>query len=94
MIGNGAAWAEPGRTMVVKRGGTGVQQPVPIFRQAGVLATVRGALAGSSAQPRAEFRHGVLTLTFDHGTNDEISAAVKKTLAVAGSSSVRVALQH
>jgi hypothetical protein len=80
MIGGGAKWVDPGRTLVVNRGTPAARQPVPIFRQAGVLAAVRANLAGSPAKPRAEFRRGLLTLTFDSGNNAEIAAAVRSAM--------------
>jgi len=93
MIGSGATWSVPGQSLAVSRGGAASSQPVPLFRQAGTLASVRAALAGSPAQPQAEFRNGVLTLKFDRGSNEEIAAAVKKTLTVTGNRDLRVALQ-
>jgi len=93
MIGEGAAWTAPGfQSLAVSRGAS-PQQPVPIFRQAGTLASVRAALAGSPAQPQAEFRNGVLTLKFDRGSNEEIASAVNKTLSVTGSRTLQVTLQ-
>lgn len=80
LIGGGATWVDPGRTLVVNRGTPGARQPVPIFRQAGVLAAVRANLAGAPAKPHAEFRRGVLTLTFDGGDNAEIAAAVRRAM--------------
>lgn len=93
MIGSGATWSVPGESMTVIRGGATSSQPVPIFRQAGTLAAVRAALAASPAQPRAEFRNGVLTLEFDRGSNEDIASAVNKTLSVTGSRNLRVTLQ-
>ena len=80
LIGGGATWVDPGRALVVNRGTPAARQPVPIFRQAGVLAAVRANLAGSAAKPRAEFRRGLLTLTFDGGNNAEIAAAVRRAM--------------
>lgn len=93
MIGSGAVWSVPGQRMTVNRGVAPSSQPVPLFRQAGTLASVRAALANSPAQPQAEFRNGVLTLKFDRGSNEEIAAAVNKTLSVTGSRSLQVTLQ-
>jgi len=93
MIGSGASWTSPGfQSLAVKRGTPSVQQPVPLFRQASTLAAVRATLADSPARPQAEFRNGVLTLTFDRGSNEEIASAVNKTLSVTGSRSLQVAL--
>ena len=93
MIGDGAAWTSSGFQSLAVRRGTAAQQPVPIFRQAGTLAAVRAALADSPAQPQAEFRNGLLTLRFARGSNEEIAAAVKKTLSVTGDRNLQVALQ-
>lgn len=91
-IGNGATWLVPGQTVAVNRG-TAPTQPVPLFRQAGVLASVRAALAGSPTQPQAEFRHGVLTLTFKGGNNDEIASAVNRAMSVPEARKLQVTLQ-
>lgn len=94
MIGHGASWTDPGfSSLVVKRGDPSTLRPVPLFRQANVLASVRAALAASPAQPRAEFTHGTLKLTFDRGSNEEIAAAVKQALAVPEAENIRVSLQ-
>jgi hypothetical protein len=93
MIGSGAKWEVPGQTVTVNRAGAATTQPVPLFRQAGVLASVRAALAGSPAQPQAEFRHGVLTLTFNSANNDEVAAAVNKAMAVPEARRLQVSLQ-
>lgn len=79
LIQASASWVEYGKTLSVTRGQS---QPVPLFRQAIVLAAVRSAVAGSAAAPRAEFRNGRLTLAFDRGTNPEIAAAVNRALSV------------
>ncbi len=55
---------------------------MPLFRQAIVLAAVRAAVAGSPAVPKAEFRHGLLTLTFAQGTPAQIATAVNSAIAV------------
>ena len=57
-------------------------EPVPLFRQAIVLANVRAAIAGLPAQPKAEFNRGLLTLTFPPGTQSEATAAINKALTV------------
>ena len=62
--------------------GAAQAQPVPLFRQAIVLANVRATVAGLPAQPKAEFQRGLLTLTFPNGTEAEVEAAVKRALAV------------
>lgn len=93
LIGAGTTWTAPGYQSLAVNRGTSPQQPVPIFRQAGTLAAVRAALAGSPAQPQAEFRNGVLTLKFDRGSNAEIASAVNKTLSVTGSRNLQVTLQ-
>ena len=93
LIGSGAAWSVPGQRMTINRGGAAPSQPVPLFRQAGTLASVRATLANSPAQPQAEFRNGVLTLKFDRGSDEDIAAAVNKTLSVTGSRNLQVTLQ-
>lgn len=72
---------EPGgKSLLVSRGAD--TQPVPLFRQAIVLADVRATLAGLPAQPKAEFQRGLLTLTFPRGNQSEVTAAINKALAV------------
>lgn len=80
-----------GRTLLVSTG-RGRSEPVPLFRQAIVLASVRSAVAGLPAQPTAEFRHGLLTLTFKRGTASQIATAVNRALAVPEVDRMRVAL--
>lgn len=93
VIGSGATWAVPGKTVIVNRGVAGSTPAVPLFRQAGVLASVRAAVQDSPAQPQAEFRRGVLTLTFNRGSNDEIAAAVNKALSIPEARKLQVSLQ-
>jgi hypothetical protein len=57
-------------------------EPVPLFRQAIVLANVRAAVAGLPAQPKAEFNRGLLTLTFPPGSQGEVTTAINKALTV------------
>ena len=83
------AKAEP--IMVTKAGATPAQ-PVPLFRQAIVLANVRAAVAGLPAQPKTEFQRGLLTLTFPRGTQAEVAAAVNRALAVPEVSRIQVIL--
>ena len=64
--------------------------PVPLFRQAIVLANVRAAVAGLPAQPKAEFQRGLLTLTFPRGTQAEMAAAVNRAFAVPEVSRIQV----
>ena len=66
-----------GNTLFVTRG---ANEPVPLFRQAIVLASVRSALADTPAT--AEFRRGLLTVNFPSGTNRQIAAAINRTLQV------------
>lgn len=79
-----AQWADYGRSLVVARPDAAQAPPVPIFRQAIVLAAVRSALAGCPAAPTAEFRHGLLTLTFPRGTAAEIATAINRAISVPG----------
>jgi hypothetical protein len=72
---------EPGgNSLLVTRGSAAA--PVPLFRQAIVLANVRAAVAGLPAPPKAEFQRGVLTLTFPRGTQPEVTIAINRALTV------------
>lgn len=64
--------------------------PVPLFRQAIVLANVRAAVAGLPAQPKAEFQRGLLTLTFPRGTQPEVATAINRALAIPEVTRLRV----
>jgi hypothetical protein len=77
-------WADNRRDALIvtdQRGAT-AGEPVPLFRQAIVIASVRSAVAGSAAAPEASFRNGQLTLAFRRGTPSEVAAAVNRALAV------------
>jgi len=76
--------------IIVTRAGAAQAQPVPLFRQAIVLAKVRAAVAGLPAQPKAEFQRGLLTLTFPRGTQAEMAAAVNRAFAVPEVSRIQV----
>jgi hypothetical protein len=67
-----------GNTLFVSRGAANA--PVPLFRQAIVLANVRSALANTPAT--SEFRRGILTVTFPSGTAQQIASAINRTLEV------------
>ena len=72
---------EPGgNSLLVTRGSAA--DPVPLFRQAIVLANVRAAVAGLPAQPKAEFQRGLLTLTFPRGTQPEVATAINQALTI------------
>jgi hypothetical protein len=77
-----------GGSLLVTRGTAG--EPVPLFRQAIVLANVRAAVAGLPAQPQAEFQRGLLTLTFPRGTQPEVATAINRTLAIPEVTRLRV----
>ena len=77
---------------MVTRAGAAPAQPVPLFRQAIVLANVRAAVAGLHAQPKTEFQRGLLTLTFPRGTQAEVAAAVNRALAIPEVSRLQVIL--
>lgn len=79
-----------GSSLLVARGPAAA--PVPLFRQAIVLANVRAAVAGLPAQPQAEFQRGLLTLTFPRGSQSEITTAINKALAVPEVSRLRANL--
>lgn len=69
-----------GHNLTVTRGTP--QPPVPLFRQAIVLATVRTTLNNSPAAPQASFQRGELHLRFDRGTNEQIATAINRVLNV------------
>ncbi len=71
---------QEGNALLVSRGPASA--PVPLFRQAIVLANVRAAVAGLPAQPKAEFQRGLLTLTFPRGTRPEVAAAINRAIEV------------
>lgn len=56
--------------------------PVPLFRQAIVLAAVRSALADAPASPKASFSHGLLTLEFGGASPGDIAASVRRAISV------------
>jgi hypothetical protein len=86
------AWLDDGRTFLARREQAASNDGVPLFRQAIVLASVRAGLAGTPAAPQAEFRNGLITLTFDRGTPQQIAASVNKTLDGREVSRLRVVL--
>lgn len=94
LIGDGASWMDYGSTIIITRGGTAARQPVPLFRQAGMLASVRAALSSSPIHPWTEFRHGQLVLTFTEGSNTEIAAAVNKALSASEARNAKVIVQR
>jgi hypothetical protein len=72
---------EPGgQSVLVTRGAAA--EPVPLFRQAIVLANVRAAMAGLPAPPKAEFQRGLLTLTFGQASSEQIASAVNRAIEV------------
>lgn len=75
-----STWIEKGRSLVVTRNTSG--QPVPLFRQAIVLAEVRATLAKATARPQAEFLRGQLTLKFSRGTPAQIADAINRTISI------------
>ena len=74
--------AAPPSTAIISKPGAPATQPVPLFRQAIVLANVRAAVADLPAPPQAEFRQGLLTLKFREATSDQVTAAVNRTMSV------------
>lgn len=84
MIKGETRWEDNRRDalIVTDQRGAAAAEPVPLFRQAIVIASVRSAVAGSAAAPEASFRNGQLTLTFRRGTPSEVAAAVNRALAV------------
>ncbi len=79
LINANSIWTANGRSLVVSRD---IDTPVPLFRQAIVLAAVRDALADSPIEPKAEFLKGTLTLTFDKGTSVEMARDINRTIAI------------
>jgi hypothetical protein len=77
---------------MVTKAGAAQAQPVPLFRQAIVLANVRSAVADLPAQPKAEFQRGLLPLTFPRGKQAEVAAAVNRAFAVPEVSRIQVVL--
>jgi hypothetical protein len=71
---------ESGNSLLVARGPKA--EPVPLFRQAIVLADVRASLTGLPAEPKAEFQRGLLTLTFPRASQAQVAAAINKALTV------------
>ena len=71
---------ETGNSLLVTRGTT--TAAVPLFRQAIVLANVRASVASLPNPPEAEFRQGLLTLTFPPGSQSEATAAINKALSI------------
>lgn len=82
MINAHARWVDFGQSMIVTRANTPDAPTVPLFRQAIVLAAVRAAVAGCASPPVAEFKHGLLMLTFAGGTPADIANAVNRAIAV------------
>ena len=81
MVNGSFAWIESGRSFSASAGKQpSGATPVPLFRQAIVLADVRAALASSPARPVATFRQGTLTLSFSGGSDSEIADAVNRAL--------------
>jgi len=74
--------AAPPTAAIISKPGAPATQPVPLFRQAIVLANVRAAVAGLPAPPQAEFRQGLLTLRFRETTPDQVAAAVNRAMSV------------
>jgi hypothetical protein len=81
-----------GNTFIVTKPGASAAPPVPLFRQAIVLANVRASVAGLPNPPQAEFRQGLLTLTFPSGSRADATAAINKALAVPEVTRVRANL--
>jgi hypothetical protein len=80
----------PDQPTIHAKPGADRARPVPLFRQAIVLANVRAAVAGLPAPPQAEFRQGLLTLKFRGASEKEITAALQRTMEVAEVTRVQV----
>ena len=85
-----AASAKALRPTIIVKPGVRPEQPVPLFRQAIVLANVRSAVADLPAPPQAEFRQGLLTLKFREATPGQVSAAVNRVMALPDVARVQV----
>jgi len=74
--------ANENTAVIVTKPGASPAQPVPLFRQAIVLANVRASLAALPNPPQAEFRQGLLTLTFREAPGEQVTTAVNRAIAV------------
>lgn len=75
-------WTDPGRSFTATANDVRPEvPPVPLFRQAIVLADVRAALASSPARPKADFRHGALSIEFRGANDAQIADAVNRVFA-------------
>lgn len=90
MVRGQVTWIQRGEVLAVNSAAG--SDPVPLFRQAIVLANVRATVAGSRAVPRAEFRRGVLHLDFARGNSPQIADAVNRALGVPEVTRVKVTL--
>lgn len=90
MVRGQASWIQRGEVLAVNSAAGA--EPVPLFRQAIVLANVRATVAGSRAMPRVEFRRGVLHLDFDRGNSPQIADTVNRALTVPEVTRVKVTL--
>lgn len=79
-----------GQSVILSKPGADPMRSVPLFRQAIVLANVRAAVSGLPNAPQAEFRQGLLTLSFKGASEEQISAAVNRTMAISEVTRVRV----
>jgi hypothetical protein len=87
---SGTSTAPFSSALIIKRGAPATQQPVPLFRQAIVLANVRAAVADLPAPPQAEFRQGLLTLKFRGANSDQIAAGVNRAMSIPDVARVQV----
>jgi hypothetical protein len=84
------AGTAPFSSALITKPGAPATQPVPLFRQAIVLANVRAAVADLPSPPQAEFRQGLLTLKFRGASSDQIAAAVNRAMTVPDVARVQV----
>jgi hypothetical protein len=84
------AGTAPFSSALIIKPGAPATKPVPLFRQAIVLANVRAAVADLPAPPQAEFRQGLLTLKFRGASSDQIAAAVNRAMTVPDVARVQV----
>lgn len=77
---------------IISKEGAKTSPPVPLFRQAIVLANVRAAVADLPSPPHAEFRQGLLTLKFREASPEQISTAVNRAMTVPEVTRVRTVI--
>lgn len=93
LVEGDTSWIDYGSSFLVTRRNTTSLPPVPLFRQAIVVAAVRAAVAGLPAEPTTEFSGGTLTLNFARGSPVEVASAINRAIAVPEVLRLRVVLR-